>query len=94
MGDKSQFHASLGTPEQLEAFLAKGVADAMEVGRVTDCWGRCYTLCRHPDTGRYNSWGRFRETDRFAVVTIPYLNEEDGEYDHIVVTAYPISKYF
>lgn len=94
MGDKSQFHASLGTPEQLEAFLAKGVAEAMEVGRVTDCWGRCYTLCRHPDTGYYNSWGRFRETDRFAVVTIPYLNEEDGECDHIVVTAYPISKYF
>jgi hypothetical protein len=36
-------------------------------------------------------YGKLYETDLFVVVTARYYNEEEGDYDHVVITAYPVS---
>jgi hypothetical protein len=47
------------------------------------------TLCRRENVGRHNSYGTFRRTSKFVVVTESF-DGADG-LSHDVVTAYPVS---
>ena len=94
---KSQFSAALSGEKEIEALIAQGLVaagDAMAAikspPRYTfDTRGRFLTLCRREQVGRHNSYGIFRRTSKFLVVT-ESVDGEDGP-SHDVVTAYPVS---
>ena len=65
---------------------------ARAIGRVVDAYGRAYTLCRSDETLWYRSWnGNFYPTRRYVVVTVAYDSEGDDGWEHLVLTAYPVS---
>jgi hypothetical protein len=59
---------------------------------MTDSYGRYYTLCQRRGTDWYRTGAGWEATDLFVVVTDRYYNEAVGDYDHVVITAYPVSK--
>jgi hypothetical protein len=95
MAGKSQFNAAYGTREALDEIIAKGIEEAGPRGWgaiMTDSYGRYYTLCQRRGTDWYRTGAGWEATDLFVVVTDRYYNEAVGDYDHVVITAYPVSK--
>ena len=94
--NKSQFGPAYGTPEQLAELLAAGMEGSGGIGKVrlVEEHGRCLTLCRKADVGWYHYQGAYHATDLFVVVTDRYENLEEGGFDHVVRSAYPVSRFW
>lgn len=99
---KSQFAECHDSPEAIERLIATGMENAGVIGSVIDAYGRQYTLCRSEETLWYHERGfsrggrsfpdRFHPTHLFVVVTMEYGNGVEDEPDHVVLTAYPVSR--
>lgn len=100
--EKSQFAECHGSPEAIERLIAQGMEDSGAIGSVVDAYGRQYTLCRSEETLWYRERGfsrggrsfpaRYHATHLFVVVTIAYDNGVEDDADHVVLTAFPVSR--
>ena len=89
--DKGQFAASHSTPDAMARLLARGLADSGALGRIMDGSGRCYTKCAAEKVGWYCAHGGgLVPADHFVVVTARSWNPQLRDYDHDVITAYPV----
>jgi len=93
-GGRGQFNAEASTREGLVALLAKGLEKAGEAGRVLrryDPSGILHTPCwMDAPVGRYQSYGEWKETNCFDVVTLR-VRLEDGTASQVVLSAYPVN---
>jgi hypothetical protein len=94
MHDKSQFNMAYATREALDEIIAQGIEEAGPDawGSVTDFEGRYYTLCQRRGTDWHLTRDGWEPTELFVVVSDRYYNPAVDDYDHVVVTAYPVSK--
>jgi hypothetical protein len=82
------------TREALDELIAQGIEEAGPRcwGAVTDSDGRYDTLCQRRGTDWHLTRDGWEPTDPFVVVSDRYYNPAVDDFDHVVVTAYPISK--
>jgi hypothetical protein len=100
--EKSQFAECHDSPEAIEQLIATGMETAGAIGCVVDGYGRQYTLCRSAETLWYRERGfhrggrsypdRFHATHLFVVVTLECHNGPEDDPDHVVLTAFPVSR--
>jgi len=90
---KGQFAAGHSSPAALLELLARGLAGSGAVGKVLDSAGICYTKCAAEKVG----WscppgGGLVPADHFVVVSERTWNPGLKDYDHEVITAYPVHR--
>ena len=91
---KGRFAQAHSTGEGMARLLARSLADSGAIGRITDASGGiCYTKCAAEGVGWYRSRdGALVPADHFVVVTSRTWNQQLRDYDHDILTAYPVHR--
>jgi sugar lactone lactonase YvrE len=91
---KSEFAEAHSSREALAELLAEGVQQAGRPGQVFDANGSYYTYCQKPGVGRcltgFGDQARWRDSDRFVIVSTRRWNALERQYEFVVLTAFPV----